>query len=104
MSRHVSVLASLACNYLSTASLIVCSLTIVPIAIRQLGDVGYGTWLGLTALAAVGSMADMGVSGVLVVRLSRALEQARHGEAWRGRAWPGRQGRQGLDLFNVNGP
>jgi O-antigen/teichoic acid export membrane protein len=81
MSRHVSVIASLACNYLATASLIVCSLAIVPIAIRHLGDVGYGTWLGLTALAAVGSMADMGVSGVLVVRLSRALEQARHGEA-----------------------
>jgi O-antigen/teichoic acid export membrane protein len=81
MSRHVSVIASLACNYLAMASLIVCSLAIVPIAIRHLGDVGYGTWLGLTALAAVGSMADMGVSGVLVVRLSRALEQARHGEA-----------------------
>ena len=81
MSRHVSVIASLACNYLATASLIVCSLAIVPIAIRHLGDVGYGTWLGLTALAAVGGLADMGVSGVLVVRLSRALEQARHGEA-----------------------
>ena len=81
MSRHVSVIASLAYNYLATASLIVCSLAIVPIAIRYLGDVGYGTWLGLTALAAVGSMADMGVSGVLVVRLSQALEQARDGEA-----------------------
>ena len=81
MSRHISVVASLACNYLATASLIVCSLAIVPIAIRHLGDVGYGTWLGLTALAAVGGFADMGVSGVLVVRLSRALEQARHGEA-----------------------
>jgi len=81
MSRHVSVIASLACNYLATGSLIVCSLAIVPLAIRHLGDVGYGTWLGLTALAAVGSMADMGVSGVLVVRLSRALEQSRDGEA-----------------------
>jgi O-antigen/teichoic acid export membrane protein len=81
MSRHVSVIASLACNYLATASLIFCSLAIVPMAIRYLGDVGYGTWLGLTALAAVGSMADMNVSGVLVVRLSRALEQAREGEA-----------------------
>ena len=81
MSRHVSVIASLAYNYLAMASLIVCSLAIVPIAIRYLGDVGYGTWLGLTALAAVGSMADMGVSGVLVVRLSQALEQARDGEA-----------------------
>jgi O-antigen/teichoic acid export membrane protein len=81
MSRHGSVIASLACNYLATASLIICSLAIVPIAIRHLGDVGYGTWLGLTALAAIGSMADMNVSGVLVIRLSRALEQARHGEA-----------------------
>ena len=81
MSRHVSVIASLACNYLAMASLIGCSLAIVPLVIRHLGDVGYGTWLGLTALAAVGSMADMGVSGVLVVRLSRALEQARHGDA-----------------------
>jgi O-antigen/teichoic acid export membrane protein len=81
MSRHVSVLASLACNYLATACQIVCGLAIVPIAIRSLGDAGYGTWLSLTALAAVGGFADMGVSGVLVVRLSRALEQARHGEA-----------------------
>jgi O-antigen/teichoic acid export membrane protein len=81
MSRHGSVITSLACNYLATASLIICSLAIVPIAIRHLGDVGYGTWLGLAALAAVASMADMGVSGVLVVRLSRALEQSRHGEA-----------------------
>ena len=81
MSRHTSVIASLACNYLATASLIFCSLAFVPLVIRHLGDVGYGTWLGLTALAAVGSMADMGVSGVLVVRLSRALEQARDGEA-----------------------
>ena len=53
----------------------------MPIAIRHLGEAGYGTWLGLTALAAVGGFADMGVSGVLVVRLSRALEQARPGEA-----------------------
>jgi len=81
MSRHVSVIASLACNYLATACQIVCGLAIVPIAIRSLGEDGYGTWLGLTALAAVGSFADMGVSGVLVVRLSRALEQARQGDA-----------------------
>ncbi len=81
MSRHVSVIASLACNYLATACQIVCGLAVVPIAIRHLGDDGYGTWLGLTALAAVGGFADMGVSGVLVVRLSRALEHARNGEA-----------------------
>lgn len=81
MSRHVSVIAALACNYLATACQIVCGLAIVPIAIRYLGDDGYGTWLGLTALAAVGGFADMNVSGVLVVRLSRALEQAEHGEA-----------------------
>jgi hypothetical protein len=31
MSRHVSVIAFLACNYLATASLIICSLAIVPI-------------------------------------------------------------------------
>lgn len=81
MSRHVSVIASLACNYLATACQIVCGLAIVPIAIRHIGEDGYGTWLGLTALAAAGGFADMGVSGVLVVRLSRALEQARPGEA-----------------------
>ena len=81
MSRHVSVIASLACNYMATACQIVCGLAIVPIAIRSLGEDGYGTWLGLTALAAAGGLTDMGVSGVLVVRLSRALEQARHGEA-----------------------
>jgi O-antigen/teichoic acid export membrane protein len=81
MSRHVSVIASLACNYLATACQIVCGLAIVPIAIRHLGEAGYGTWLGLTALGAVAGFADMGVSGVLVVRLSRALEQGRHGEA-----------------------
>ena len=77
----ISVIASLACNYLAMGSMIVCSLAVVPIAIRYLGDVGYGKWLGLTALAAVGSMADMNVSSVLVVRLSQALEKARHGEA-----------------------
>jgi O-antigen/teichoic acid export membrane protein len=81
MSRHFSVIASLACNYVATACQIVCGLAIVPIAIQHVGEAGYGTWLGLTALAAVGGFADMGVSGVLVVRLSRALEQARHGEA-----------------------
>jgi O-antigen/teichoic acid export membrane protein len=81
MSRHVSVIASLACNYLATVCQIVCGLAIVPIAIRNLGEAGYGTWLGLTALGAVAGFADMGVSGVLVVRLSRALEQGRHGEA-----------------------
>jgi O-antigen/teichoic acid export membrane protein len=81
MSRHVSVIASLACNYLATACQIVCGLAIVPIAIHHLGEAGYGTWLGLTALAAVGGFADMGVSGVLVVRLSRALEQVWQGEA-----------------------
>jgi len=66
MSRHVSVIASLACNYVATACQIVCGLAIVPIAIRHLGEDGYGTWLGLTALAAVGGFADMGVSWVLV--------------------------------------
>jgi O-antigen/teichoic acid export membrane protein len=81
MSRHVSVIASLACNYLATACQIVCGLAIVPIAIQHLGEAGYGTWLGLTALGAVAGFADMGVSGVLVIRLSRALEQARLGEA-----------------------
>ena len=81
MSRHISVVVALACNYLAIACLIGCSLAIVPIAIRHLGEVGYGTWLGLTALSAVGGIADMGVSGVLVVRLSRALEQARHADA-----------------------
>ena len=81
MSRHISVVVALACNYLAIACLIGCSLAIVPIAIRHLGEVGYGTWLGLTALSAVGGIADMGVSGVLVVRLSRALEQARHTDA-----------------------
>ena len=77
----ISVIASLACNYIAMVSMIVCSLAVVPIAIRSLGDVGYGKWLGLTALAAVGSMADMNVSSVLVIRLSQALEKARHGEA-----------------------
>ena len=81
MSRHVNVIASLACNYLATACQIVCGLAIVPIAIRHLGEEGYGTWLGMTALAAVGGFADMGVSGVLVVRLSRALEKASDAEA-----------------------
>jgi hypothetical protein len=63
MSRHVSVIVSLACNYLATACQIVCGLAIVPIAIRHLGEAGYGTWLGLTALGAVIGFADMGVSG-----------------------------------------
>jgi hypothetical protein len=40
MSRHVSVIAALACNYLATACQIVCGLAIVPIAIRSLGDDG----------------------------------------------------------------
>lgn len=81
MSRHVSVVNSLAWNYLATACQIVCGLAIVPIAIHHLGEVGYGTWLGLTALVAVGGFADMNVSGVLVVRLSQSLEQSRHAEA-----------------------
>jgi len=81
MSRHGKVIASLACNYVATACQIACGLAIVPIAIRHLGDDGYGTWLGLTALASVGGFAELGVSGLLVVRLSRALEQARYGEA-----------------------
>ncbi|MFM7291819.1 MAG: lipopolysaccharide biosynthesis protein [Planctomycetia bacterium] len=81
MSRHRTVIASLVCNYAATACQIICGLAVVPMSIRYLGEEGYGTWLGLTALGAIGGLADMGVSGVLVVRLSRALGLERHDDA-----------------------
>jgi O-antigen/teichoic acid export membrane protein len=81
MSRHRTVVASLICNYAATACQVICGLAIVPMSIHYLGEEGYGTWLGLTALGAIGGLADMGVSGVLVVRLSRALGVGRQDDA-----------------------
>lgn len=74
MNRSRVVLRSIVATYIYFAVQMVVTFTAVPIALHHVGETEYGRWVGLGSIAGWAGLAEIGVSGLLIARLSRRFE------------------------------
>ena len=75
MNRSHIVLRSIVGTYVAFAVQMGVTLTVIPLALQQLGETEYGRWVGLSAISGWATIADMGVSGLLIAYLSKSFER-----------------------------
>lgn len=88
MNRSRIVLRSIVATYIYFIVHMVVAFTVVPIALHEVGETEYGRWVGLGSIAGWAGLAEVGVSGLLIAKLSRHFERneltnAAH-ELWHG--------------------
>jgi O-antigen/teichoic acid export membrane protein len=74
MNRSRIVLRSIIATYVYFIVQMGVTFITVPIALHHVGETEYGRWVGLGSIAGWAGLAEVGVSGLLIAKLSRRFE------------------------------
>jgi O-antigen/teichoic acid export membrane protein len=105
MNRSRIVLGSIVATNVYSVVQMAVTFTTVSVTLAHVGEMEFGRWIGLGSIAGWAGLADVGVSGLLIAKLSRHFENNEHTyaarELWHGLAIGALSAIVGAALFGV---